>query len=654
MSSNPDTTRPQPESLRELLRHIQAARKLLSLYGPEHPSAVEAVDALIATWEVFAVEFHQATTILTKKSVVVNEHYYDASEDSRNLCAALRERGAMAFTLIGASPGDQTVPFLGFLNADPIDVRAEGGASAYLRSRGVSRLVVTESVYCSGEDDEDDQARRREWDTSGEDRVISSVIDWLARQQQDGQDDEETPKFPITEILSDPLSAARLIREAVTKLHASKRGGAGDGEAVLEAVNDLKGIAEAPGEWDSSVPQIRRAISKLPREMRPTISGFTADFDDVDDLGDAESPRVRNTADASEVEEMVHGILGAGGAIDISALEKLFGARAEGLLARWRSELQPASVMDSTGKTLETLMSWERSPLEHGRITHALAALVPRAAEIDDFPSAIRFVASLLDEARRADDAEWRATNARAAVAGLGPELFSALITYALSEGDYRARETAAALVEQIPDAALAACGNLGTSADPVFAKALGTGLSLCGARAVDALSAMARNGVPAAREAAFDLLAGVSIESAIKEVNGMIKGGDWVLAAKAVGVLAGTKVPAVTQMCLALLGAQSPEVRIAAIEALGRLADYAALGELARIAKGGFLKKASPQERVAAVEAIGRIGVDEALTTIRAVAAARPFFGKSDYEPVRAAAKRILDAVPEETREAA
>ena len=70
--------------------------------------------------------------------------------------------------------------------------------------------------------------------------VIAAVIDWLAK--QDTEHDTLPPKLPITRILSDPDSAARLIGEAVTKLHASRRDMT-QGECVSEAIKDLRSCA---------------------------------------------------------------------------------------------------------------------------------------------------------------------------------------------------------------------------------------------------------------------------------------------------------------------------------------------------------------------------------------------------------------------------
>ena len=250
----------QPPVLKDLLKSLEAARKCSSLYGVEHRNAAESADAFSAALDEFRQLFERPTCIFTNNEVIVNDRTYAASPESIEVGSRLRVRGVMAITFVGAAPVEEIPGFLTFLNAEPRDIRAEGGPSVYLRSRGVTKIVATEAVYAvEGEAEGDDKpAQAPGHYPSDVDRAIAAAIDWLSKQQEEG---DESPRLPITQILSDPDMAARLIREAVSKLHASRRGYS-DRELSTEVIHDLKGLASSDTEeWDNAAPQIRRALS---------------------------------------------------------------------------------------------------------------------------------------------------------------------------------------------------------------------------------------------------------------------------------------------------------------------------------------------------------------------------------------------------------
>ena len=363
-TTDPIPLQKQPPALRDLLGAINAARRQSSLYGADHPNTLKASGELSGTIDEFLASFERATLVFTRKAVIANDHSYFVSTDSHELFQRLRVRGVMAITCVGSAGPEQVAAFLAFLNTEPNAIRAQGGASSYLRKHAVSKIVATDAVYTSGAEFDDDlhdgSSSRADWDADSMDRAVGAAIDWLSRQDEDTED--EPPRLPITDILSRPDQAAKLIREAVTKLHASRRQET-PGELASEVVHDLKDLAGADKEkWDNSTPQIRKAISKLPKGIRPEIRGFNEEDDP-----DSETVPIsaRRTADIGEVEAKVAGVLS-----EIQNLTKhenfptpdafgsLFGAKADGLLSSWRTELRPGAVMESSGRTLETLMNW--------------------------------------------------------------------------------------------------------------------------------------------------------------------------------------------------------------------------------------------------------------------------------------------------------
>ena len=624
----------QPPVLIDLLRSLEAARKCLSLYGVEHTNAAESADAFAAALDEFRQLFERPTCIFTHNEVIVNDRTYAASAESIEVGNRLRVRGVMAVTFVGAAPVEEIPSFLTFLNAEPRDIRSEGGPSVYLRSRDVTRIVATEAVYTvEDEAESDDQpAQAPAHSASDVDRAIAAAIEWLSKQQEEG---DESPRLPITQILSDPDMAARLIREAVSKLHASRRGYS-DGELATEVVNDLKGLAEGETEeWDNAAPQIRRAISKLPSEMLPAASGFTH-------AEESDGAKPRRVADIDEVEKLIASAESPE-AVGLDSLGSCFGATAEGLLSSWRRELQPNSVILSSGATLETLMVWEQNAAEHGRIAIALAGMVARAMQMADIDSALTFCEDILSEADRDSDQQWRAANALSALRSIDTAVLQALVESALQKEDHRARKIAANLVESIHSLAIAAGHLLGTCDDEVFLAALARGMTSAGAGATAALSAIIREGHGASRTKALRVLLGISPSAAVREVSDSLAGPDAAFARSAIGQLEQARIPQAVDVCLTALGHRDHEVRIAAIHALGELGVDVALESLARIARRHSLRREDPSETVAAIRALARVGGPDAIKALQHIVDRKPLFGRGRYETLKTAAEQAI-----------
>lgn len=648
-AADPIPLEKQPPALKDLLSLVNASRRQSSLYGADHPNTLRASGEVASMIDEFLASFDRATLVFTRKSVVANEHSYVASTDSQELFQRLRARGAMALTFVGAISPEQVAAFLGFLNTEPSAVRDDGGASTYLRKHAVSRIVATDAVFTSGadfDDLDDGTTSRADWDVENMDRAVGAAIDWLSR-QEDEEGEEETPLLPITEILSRPDQAAKLIREAVTKLHASRRQET-PGELASEVVHDLRDLAGTDREkWDNSTPQIRKAISKLPKGIRPEISGFTEE----DELGGETTPTTgRRIADIREIEAKVAEVLeetqtlGKNVAFPTpEAFGSLFGAKADGLLSSWRRELQPGLVMESSGKTLGTLMTWETRGSEHERIARALAGLIPRAIEMHDVVSAQMIAASLITEMRREDALNWRSMNAKVALASVDTKTLKPLVEGALASGEASGKEIASALVETLPDLALEMVGLLGKSGAQSFNEALKRGIIASGPGAVAPLGKHLREGVGASREMALEVLVGMKGAAAIREVAGVLSGADAEFIVRALKQMPAVRIPLVTEICTTHLSHGSAEVRCAALGALGELGDESAVPVIAQMALRNSLKQDDTAEKLQAIQALARMDCPEALDCLQKMAKKRPLLGRSRYEVIRLSAERAL-----------
>ncbi len=636
----------QPPALEAMLRSMDTARKALALYGPEHPAKAEFVDELAGHIEELLDSFHNPTCVFTKTAVIVSEHAFVPSNESQGILRLLRERGVMAITFVGQPESDEIQEFLAFLSTDPDDIRREGEGSKYLRRRGVRRIAATDAVYAAGGAAKDDNSldHRAVEHAQDVDLAISYAIDRLSKRDEE---ESESPRMPITEILSDPEMAAGLIREAVNKLHASREDYT-NRELATEVVNDLKDLAGAESqEWDSAAPQIRRAVSKLPKEMLPAALGFS--LEDGQDGKDAEAETHR-TAQVSDVEQMIAKAIdseGKGGNehrfLDPACFDELFGARANGLLSNWRRALRPSSVIRSSGKTMETLMIWEQRPPEHGRISRTLASLIPRAVETEDIDSALVFVESLIKEIDCGSEVEWRASNAISALQEVDKQVLVSLIHAVARSRDYRVAQIAAALVESVPGLALCLLDLLGTDVPEPLVESLKLGIVNSGQSALEPLGEILRDGSLAARECALDAVGRMSGHGAAQQIARALEGADPAFAIKALELVPSVRVPLALDICVKALSDPSLEVRCAAIRTMGKLGDGRAVRELVRIA---VRHGAKVEEKTAAVEALGFTERAEALQYLDDMTHHRPLFGRRAYETVRVAAQRAAKQI--------
>ncbi|MCL5105344.1 MAG: HEAT repeat domain-containing protein [Armatimonadetes bacterium] len=638
----------QPPALKQLLASVNVARKQISMYGTDHPNSVEATTRLADCVEEFTSNFDRATCVFTNTAIIVNEHYYAGSRDSADMCQRLRVRGVMAITFIGSRRVLASVRDSGFLNIEPKEVRAQEGPSTFLRRRGVSRIVLTETIYTASDGEQSNDGNEQDCSGVNEDRVIAAVIDWLSKNDDENEDDEPARKLPVSQVLSDPDSAARLIREAVTKLHVSRRKEAG--ESATEVVQELKALmGEDHDEWDNVTPQIRKAMSKLPKEMRPSAVGFMFEEDENEDT--PSGPRKTTGMDEAEavVHELMEEVSTSATPEEMTAhpaLEKLFGARAEGMLSSWRRELQPTSVMESSGRTLGTLMTWESSACEHGRIAQATAVLIARALEAESFDIALALAVGLLSDAEQDEELGWRRTNVKAALTSIDSTALSTLVREAAKSKHHTGIEIAASILKLIPQMAMTLTDLVGTREGAGIAEPLKGAIRQLGQGALSALANLLHDGSPAAREAALTILIDSGRGWAIEEIASVMKAGDPMFIIKALAVLPRVRIPLSTETCLGALAHPMSEVRCAAIAALGEMQDISALPQLIRAARRYSAFTGPRMEHIAAINAIGRFRDPEARDCLKKIANCRPLIGRARYEPVRRAAEQALETV--------
>ena len=635
----------QPQALSELLKLIITARKHVTLYCADHTIALGTFQQLNSSLEGFLDERNQVTLVFTRKDLFVNERCYAASADSEDLFHRLRFRGVMAITFIGAPPSEQVARFVEFLDAEPREIRESGGPVAYLRERGVTRIVATQSIHTSSDfDDGDEASEGATCDSDDRDRAVAAAVSWLAGQDTD---DGESPRLPVADILSDPDKAAKLITEAVTKLQVSQ-GRQTSGEVTNEVVAGLKDLSAADREsWDKAAPQIRKSIEKLPKELQPAVGGLTADRGGPAHKTGSSSGA---TVDVGEIEAMVANALenvpeaSEGGEIEnLPDVDRLMGAETTGLLSSWRASLQPGSVMRSSGRTLETLMIWADSAAEHGRMCQALASLISGAVDAGDNRAALTFAGSLAGQVLRGDQLNARSCNAKSSLESVGVPTLGMLVQEALKLDDYQLRAAAASLVEAIPKLALRLASLLGASGDEPFEEALKRGLIRSGRAAATGLEPLLRHGAPSTRAAAMEILIRTSGARAIDEAGDLLERADPEFAIRGLRVLTEVKLPAAVGACARALSHPSAEVRCAAISALGELGSESSLPRLVRIATRRVSIRDDTSEKIAAIDALAQIGGPEATECLEAIADRRPWFHRDRYDPVRTAAQRAL-----------
>lgn len=637
---------PQPLALKDFMRILNAGRRQSSLYGSDHPSTQQAIEDLMQTVKAFLDCFGPSTFVLTEEAVILNDNWYKSSGESRELFQRLRSRGAMAFSLVGEPTLDQVTEFLTYLNTEPREVRKQGGSNSYLRKNGVTRIVATDTIYVSG--DEEPGSTDQSAEAPSVDRAIAAVVAWLSK-----QDDEEveTPRFRTTEILSNPDTAARLIREAVTKLHSSSKKKR-QSELATDVVNDLKDLASTNHQdWDKTTPSIRKAISKLPREMRPSLGGFGACDQDVEI---DESPHANcASANAAEVEAQVNELLetaigtnSTGLQTALPAIEKLFGAVSSGLLSNWKSELQPNTAVRSSGWTLAMLIAWETNSSEHGHIARSLAALIPRAIGMGEMQLALDAADCLAEEVNRPDQLPWRSINSRTALQTIEVSALKGLVEYALQSNDQRSQSTALLLVEVLPQLAMAMVETTINCTNEQFMDSLRAGIEKAGRTAAPVLGQLLRDGSPSTRWDALQLLAALRTDWALLEVESGLIQADPVFLARALDVILQVQSPITSRICTENLKHKSPTVRCAAVRSLGFIGDESALPYLVQCAARRAYRSYHVDEQVAAVQALGKLGGNDMIKFLDNIAISRSLFWRSKYEHVRSAAAEAANEI--------
>lgn len=633
----------QPLALRDFLRSLNAARRQSSLYGSDHPSTQGIVKELSEAMETFIGCFGPCTFVFTGDAAIVNDNWYEPSGDSRELYQRLRSRGVMAVTLVDRPPAEQVSEFLAFLNSEPREIKRHGGASTYLRQRSVYKIVATDAIYTAGDQsDESYQGADEPGDGEvGMDRSIAAAISWLSEHD----DEDGSPRCSTAEIFAQPDAAAKLIREAVTKLHSSRRSRP-RGELAAEVFNDLKDVvATSHEDWDGATPQIRRAISKLPKDMRPQTAGFTSvRHVSTDNLGEHGERMV----DVDDVEPLVNKMVEAAGdsasqqPADVSAeLDGLFGAMPTGLLSSWKAEIEPRNALQSSGRTLSWLMTCEANSAEHGRTARSLAHLILEAIERKDTQTALEFASKLAEEAGQESKVAWRSANAKSALQILDVSVYLALIEEALDTGDSRSMDIAAALVRVVPSLALAASDMLDRCPNGPFRDSLLQGIAASGRSAAPVLSKLLSEGSPAMRDTALAILIEMKAHWAVCEIESALRGADDSFLVRALAALSEVRAPLVTDICIQNLSHKSPDVRCAALRTLGLLGDESALPHLIRYAtRRGFLKRDTDQQ-IAAIESLGLLGTSDLIVCLEKIAGRRVFLWPSRYELVRIAAIR-------------
>jgi len=627
-----------------LLKSLNAARRQASLYGLDHQNTLHIVKELVGPLQEFFSIWGRSTFIFTKCDVIVNDHRF-LSRECADLYLRMRVRGVLAFTFVTPPTEEQLLGFLAFLNEEPLEIRKLGGASGYLVRQGVTKIVTTAAVY-TRTDDEKEVATRVEWDSDNVDSAIAAAIYWLSEKEDEAN--EELPRLPIIEILSDPDMAAKLIREAVTKLHAANKNDT-DGELASRAFSDLKALAGEPEKWDSALPQIRKAISKLPKELRPA-EGLVSSRTRSTRKSDANQPKF---IDIVDIETRVSNACMdtpqdtlAGKPFDMEDLRMLFYGEADSLPSSWKAELLPASFIRASGKTFNALMNWERSPSKHSSATLALSTLIPRAVEMGDIELALSLADILAKEATREGDQAWRTMNARSGLSQVGIDMLRDLVEHALESGSYEAKSTAASLVEVLPELAHSMVSMLGVFRNEAFDESLRRGLIRAGQKTVAGLAQVLDQGSVPAKESAVEVLIAMDTASSIGELGSALRSNDVDISLKILLMLPKAHAPFIVDVCKQALYNRSSAVRCAALTALGELKDPFGLPTLMDIASTSILRGARMAEKMSAIRALGQAGGQDQISFLEKFAAGRSLIFRQRSKDVQLAVQTAISDI--------
>lgn len=638
----------QPPDLYLMLRSLSLALRLSSLYTAIHPSTVAAISSLVYVIEEYllGLKDRSITCVFTTDTIIVNDRTYKGTFESNNLFSRLRARGVMAITFIQGITNDQITHFMEFLNADPAEVNSAGGPREYLQRLGVTRIVATEAIYTTDDEYEDGDRLLNNAESVPEvvDHAIGAAINWLSKQDDDNED---VPLIPIIDILSDPDMAAKLIREAVTKLHAS-RTNASTRELANEVVNDLKDMASSDKDkWDMATPQIRKAISKLPDDMRPIAPGLSVEKPVFEQTLSKSSLRFINISDIEEqLADMVKPDSGSlldekdGEPIE---LKSLFDIRSEGMLSAWQDELKPVNILLSCARTYETLMAWQSNASEHGRIARALSLLVSRAVEIDDYDSSLLIAEGLIRESKVNDGIIWRRSNALAALESIDLNILQSIVKKTLKSGIYQHKEIASQIVESIPSLALSLVHLLGVYRGESFDESLKKGLVKEGRDSLPSLAIILRTGNPSSKMSALETLTDIASPPALKEISDSFGVLGELAIIKVLSLLSSVRSSYSIEICVKTLTHKLSDVKCAAIIALGAIGGESVIQHITRVITG---RNFGSQEKVHAIQVLGNIGNHDHIVFLQKIADHRPMFGRSKYAAISSAAKDSITRI--------
>lgn len=611
----------QPQFLQELLSAINAARRQASLYGADHGSLVEPIESFRTAIASTIREVGPCTMVFTKARLVVNDHFYLASNESKELCGRMRARGAMAIDLLDKPSPEEVAEFMNFLNARPADVREVGGPSAYLEARKVRNIRVTDAIYARG--GPVDSKTEFLPDIDVDPILLDSAVQALIGGTGDQAGEGEPVDIPLDDILTSPEATAKLIWESVVKIHTDTPQPAG--EIGYQVIQNLKQMAsEEQAAWDLSTPQIRKAVSSLPSSVRGSTFGFLSD----------DPAAMKPSDDAMDVTELETMVAGESDELDDDIeLEELFNIETTGLLSAWQKELQPDSILRFSGRTLATLIVWETDPVGHGQLARALALLIHHGLAMNDVQTALSSAESLLKEANVPDAPAWRSANAKSALQSLSLPMLETLVERSV-ESD-TSPEVVASLIETIPLLAPNLTRFLRTREHKTINDAIKRRLAKSGMAAASVLRELLIDASAAAREAGLETLVQIGADWTIREIAEAMEGADDGFLISALTMLPAIHNMSVTQICANYTRHRSVGVRIAALRALGKLGDPLGLGALIQAAT----HSRKVDERIAAIHSLAQVDHPDSVSCLNSIISRQPLFWRSRYEPVRAAA---------------
>lgn len=625
-----------PTELQDIIKSFNVTRSQCSLYGPNHPSTKEMAQNVANALTDFLDSFGPATLVFSRDAVLLNDRYSAPTPDSQALFQRLHARAVMAITFTGPPPVGQLIDFLSFLNTDPSEIREHAGPSAYLREMGVTKIAATQAEYASNNENDSHHGDGEIPAASSLDRAVAGAINWLSRHD----DDVGLPRVPISEILADPEMAARLIREAVSKLHASGRTEP-SAELATKVIREMRDMsADDPSGWDNAAPRIRKAILKLPKHLRPGIAGFESD-------SEAKPPDpARLTVDSAEFDAKLSRLLpdleltgDAQGLPTIENLDGLFNARCKGLLPNWQVELQPDRLAQASGRSFLMLMAWEGNAAEHSRIAHRLAGLVRVEMEMGSLDTAVGLAEGLAEEASRADALPGRCTNAVNALESLGLPILKAILEHAVLSNDRRFHRTAGQMVECVPELAVNAIEMLGCSTSVQFMDSLKIGVCKADKSAAPSLRRLIESKSPMAKEFALDVLIDACGDWASRELEEGLGHAPPELIIAALAKLRSHMSTSAVRLCVRQLRHRCCEVRCSALAALRNAGDEEAFPHVVACAlRPGFLGRRE-RDQIAAIRALGAFDLPEAVIVLKNLAARRSLLFPSRTRRIREAA---------------